>query len=164
MSDTKMRMNAYYFAFEPTGVELIDRILSAVACAGKAYHHTDGWTDDTEPYEPFFRGTCPADWIYYAAADAAAGLAQLQSKLAEAEARNKELSDQLNAMTQLEDDISMKRIASLEGEAEIAQRTIAELRMLLDEMDRYSHDLPLYAGSPMEQRIKKALETSHAKE
>ena len=37
------RMNAYYYSFTPTGVALIDSILSAVAVAGKGSHHTDTW-------------------------------------------------------------------------------------------------------------------------
>ena len=45
MSD-ELRMDAYYYGFEPTGVRIIDEILSAVAHAGKAYHNTENWTDD----------------------------------------------------------------------------------------------------------------------
>ena len=37
------RMDAYYFGFDSTGVPEVDAILSAVACAGKSYHHTDEW-------------------------------------------------------------------------------------------------------------------------
>jgi hypothetical protein len=70
-----MRMDAYYYGFEPTGVEEIDRILSAVACAGKAYHRTEDWLNECAPYEPFLRGSCPIDWIQNAANDAAAALA-----------------------------------------------------------------------------------------
>lgn len=40
-----LRMNAYYYGFRPTGEIKIDQILSRVAEAGKAYHHTSGWTD-----------------------------------------------------------------------------------------------------------------------
>jgi hypothetical protein len=40
------RFNAYYFSFDPTGNEDIDRILAAVALAGKMFHHTEGWTED----------------------------------------------------------------------------------------------------------------------
>jgi hypothetical protein len=36
-------MEAYYYAFELTGCEPIDRILSAVAIAGKVAHHTESW-------------------------------------------------------------------------------------------------------------------------
>ena len=42
------RMDAYYFGFVFTGVDAIDDILSAVACAGKAYHHTGDWSDQQE--------------------------------------------------------------------------------------------------------------------
>lgn len=40
------RMDAYYYTFTRTGVPIIDAILSAVAQAGKSYHHTESWTDD----------------------------------------------------------------------------------------------------------------------
>lgn len=43
----QLRMNAYYYSFEKTGVVEIDRILSAVAMAGKAYHETNQWKDGT---------------------------------------------------------------------------------------------------------------------
>jgi hypothetical protein len=66
-----MRLMAYYYSFNPTGNESIDRILSAVACAGKAYHHTESWLDETPPYEDFFKGGSPAEWIQNAANDAA---------------------------------------------------------------------------------------------
>ncbi len=36
-------MYAYYYSFERTGVEAIDRILAEVAWAGKAHHDTDRW-------------------------------------------------------------------------------------------------------------------------
>ena len=38
-----MRMRAYYYSFTPTGCEPVDKILSAVASAGKGYHHTEDW-------------------------------------------------------------------------------------------------------------------------
>lgn len=41
----QLRMRAYYFRFEPTGVLAIDKILSAICDAGKAYHHTQDWED-----------------------------------------------------------------------------------------------------------------------
>jgi hypothetical protein len=40
-----LRMAAYYYEFAPTGIVEIDRILSAVARAGKAAHHTQDWYD-----------------------------------------------------------------------------------------------------------------------
>ena len=45
MDKPKLRMDAYYFGFYETGVREIDEILSAVACAGKGYHHTESWGD-----------------------------------------------------------------------------------------------------------------------
>lgn len=76
-----MRMNAYYYGFEPTGVVEIDRILSAVACAGKAYHHTESWGEEVMAYgtptgapEHFLRGKTPVEWIQNAAKDAAAAV------------------------------------------------------------------------------------------
>ena len=48
LSAENLRMNAYYYEFTPTGVLPIDRILSAVAAAGKSYHHTEMWTDDSD--------------------------------------------------------------------------------------------------------------------
>jgi hypothetical protein len=68
----ELRMDAYYYSFGSTGVPEIDLILSAVACAGKAYHHTEMWNEECEwtPHE----GNAPVDWIYNAAAKAAEAL------------------------------------------------------------------------------------------
>lgn len=41
-----MRMKAYYYEFASTGIEAVDRILSAVAVAGKMFHNTASWNDD----------------------------------------------------------------------------------------------------------------------
>lgn len=73
MSDPKstiLRFDAYYYSFEPTGVEQIDRILSAVACAGKAFHHTADWNDEADK-RPGLDGTTPIEWIQNAANAAA---------------------------------------------------------------------------------------------
>jgi len=64
-------MRAYYYGFDPTGIPEIDRILSAVACAGKAFHHTDDWTTEASAYQGHV-GDTPVDWIQNAANDAAA--------------------------------------------------------------------------------------------
>ena len=40
----KLRMNAYYYSFDKTGVLAIDKILSEIAVAGKKYHHTADWS------------------------------------------------------------------------------------------------------------------------
>lgn len=66
-------MDAYYYGFTPTGVEAIDKILSAVACAGKAFHHTESWNENAETWDPH-TGETPVDWIQNAANEAAAAL------------------------------------------------------------------------------------------
>jgi len=69
------RNRAYYYSFTLTGVPAIDRILSAVACAGKAFHHTDQWGESVgSSYGDHLRGDSPAEWIQNAATDAAAEL------------------------------------------------------------------------------------------
>ena len=59
-------MKAYWYDFEPTGVDCIDKVLSAVACAGKAYHHTEYWYEPARPYGGHSGGT-PVEWIQNAA-------------------------------------------------------------------------------------------------
>lgn len=74
------RMSAYYYGFNMTGLNIIDTILSAVACAGKAYHHTDQWTDGDTPgkdYNQRLSGDCPAEWIQNAAMDAEGSIREL---------------------------------------------------------------------------------------
>jgi hypothetical protein len=63
-------MDAYYYFFDKTGVPEIDLILSAVACAGKAYHHTENWQNETSP-SPGHTGKTPEEWIQNAADKAA---------------------------------------------------------------------------------------------
>lgn len=64
------RMDAYYYSFERTGVAAIDKVLSAVACAGKSFHHTDSWNDEASA-PGYLRGMTPVDWIQNAANEAA---------------------------------------------------------------------------------------------
>lgn len=75
------RMHAYYYGFDRTGEPCIDLILSAVACAGKAFHHTDGWTDTSPIYNDAHRGETPVEWIQFAADDARAELAALRKRV-----------------------------------------------------------------------------------
>lgn len=42
---SELRMRAYYYSFEPTGCLAVDKILSAVASAGKGCHNTEDWTE-----------------------------------------------------------------------------------------------------------------------
>ena len=61
----------------PTGVDVIDKVLSAVAWAGTAYHHTDSWDEAAGPYDDH-AGKTPVDWIQNAAIEAAAEIERLQ--------------------------------------------------------------------------------------
>ncbi|WP_333571289.1 hypothetical protein [Sphingomonas sp.] len=73
-AEKPLNLSGYYIDFEPTGVFEIDLILSAVARAGKAYHSTEDWDEETPPYDHRFKGNTPLDWIQNAANDAAAAL------------------------------------------------------------------------------------------
>lgn len=70
------RMSAYYYEFTRTGNAAIDRILSAVAIAGKAYHNTSEWAEYDEDFRPpaHLRGKSYAECIQNAADDAAKAL------------------------------------------------------------------------------------------
>lgn len=74
-----MRMRAYCFSFDATGEQSIDLVLSAVACAGDMYHHTEGWNLQTEAYEPH-TGKTPVEWIQRAGDSAARELEALRSE------------------------------------------------------------------------------------
>lgn len=67
---TERRMEAYYYEFGATGVDAVDKVLSAVACAGKAFHNTAAWCEHTAPYDDH-TGACPVEWIQNAAIEAA---------------------------------------------------------------------------------------------
>lgn len=41
----ELRMSAYYYSFDRTGTLAVDRVLSAVAVAGKGCHNTEDWDD-----------------------------------------------------------------------------------------------------------------------
>lgn len=73
------RMNAYYYRFDKTGVECIDKILGAVACAGKAFHHTEEWTEEAFEYDDH-TGKTPCDWIQNAANEAASVIRKLNDE------------------------------------------------------------------------------------
>ena len=70
-------MDAYYYSFEKTGNEAIDKILSAVACAGKSYHLTEDWNNESEAWEGH-TGNSPVEWIQNAANEAAKELKAAQ--------------------------------------------------------------------------------------
>lgn len=72
---TDMKMDAYHYGFEPTGVQEIDFILCAVASAGKAFHNTSQWNDDVGEFRyNNVTGDTPVDWIQNAANHAASNL------------------------------------------------------------------------------------------
>ena len=74
-------MRAYYYEFESTGCDPIDKILSAVACAGKAFHHTNEWYEEVRrPYDDH-TGETPIDWIYNAAKEASEEIKKLREQL-----------------------------------------------------------------------------------
>lgn len=105
---TELRMHAYYFGFSPTGIELVDRILSAIAHAGKGYHHTENWTEPTEDWGVFRGGEYGyAGWIQRAAEDAAASQREL---LAQA---RQYLDDMRHPVTSA--DSRARRIAAIEA-------------------------------------------------
>lgn len=53
---------AYYYNFKKTGNILVDSILQSVSCAGKAFHHTEQWNDETgDMYDQ--KGETPVAWI-----------------------------------------------------------------------------------------------------
>lgn len=79
MTDNKLRMDAYYYGFDETGQPDIDLILSAVACAGKSFHHTDQWNDEDSPW-PGHSGNSPIEWIANAALSAAQEMARLKAE------------------------------------------------------------------------------------
>ena len=43
-------LSAYYYHFDSTGCELVDRILQAMAGAGATSHNTDEWGESYDQY------------------------------------------------------------------------------------------------------------------
>lgn len=74
-----LRMDAYYFSFRPTGEVAIDRILSAVATAGKHFHHTQEWGES----RTFTDGETEESCIQRAANEAAQALAAARQETAQ---------------------------------------------------------------------------------
>lgn len=76
---SKRRMDAYYYGFDATGSETIDKILGAVACAGKSSHHTENWDEEACVYDDH-TGKTPTEWIQNAAMEAADELERLNAE------------------------------------------------------------------------------------
>ena len=74
------RMDAYYYGFDRTGVGAIDRLLSVLAYAGMAYHHTADWQKKMYwNYGPIRKGESCADAIQRVANESAAAIRALTS-------------------------------------------------------------------------------------
>jgi hypothetical protein len=82
---SELRMAAYYYGFDKTDSREIDLILSAVASAGKGYHHTDSWNNDTfedgVSYCGNFKGKNYIEWIQNAANEAAKKIQSLEAEI-----------------------------------------------------------------------------------
>lgn len=109
-----LRMDAYYYGFDATGVESVDIILSAIAHAGKAFHHTEDWNNECgERGDERIKGKSAVDWIQNAAEDAAFTVKDLIARI-------DALKAQVAAQEQSHRDI-------LQSVGEEATRQIAEL-------------------------------------
>lgn len=109
-----LRMDAYYYGFDATGVESVDIILSAIAHAGKAFHHTEDWNNECgERGDERIKGKSAVDWIQNAAEDAAFTVKDLIARI-------DALKAQVAAQEQSHKDI-------LQSVGEEATRQIAEL-------------------------------------
>lgn len=117
-----LRMDAYYFGFTETGVRAIDRILSAVAQAGKGYHHTESWSDDGLDDMGEFHGGSYIAWIQNAANDAAKAFAALPGDAPRLSRAH------FAALTELADDLSriVAEVSSRDGDATARQHQRAE--------------------------------------
>lgn len=76
---TEPCLDSYYFSFDKTGIPVIDKILAAVAVAGKAFHSTDQWNDIAKC--TWLDGDTPVKWIQSAANDAAREVGFLETQL-----------------------------------------------------------------------------------
>lgn len=103
-----LRLNSYYFAFETTGERAIDIVLSAVAGAGKSYHHTENWGDDSD-------GLSCAGRIQTAAVAAADGIAALRAQLATVTAERDALRELATGVAKAEDTVRWLREEAGDG-------------------------------------------------
>lgn len=85
MDTNKLNLDAYYYSFEPTGVDAVDTILSAVADAGAGYHHTEDWHEQAND------GSSPLSDMQAAAEKSAEAFRALKDENEVARMRIKEL-------------------------------------------------------------------------
>lgn len=96
MSD-ELRMSAYYYSFKPTENLPIDKILSAVAVAGKMFHNTACWNDI-----PSYSEKTPIEAIQEAANQAAARIATLEAIVKAGDEMADEAESLIRNMTEFE--------------------------------------------------------------
>lgn len=118
-----LRMDAYYYGFDETGVREVDLILSAVACAGKAFHHTSSWTADAYGGVPpaGHEGLTPLEWITNATTKAAATIREQGEEI---ERLTKERDEALSEVERLRESLC-KLVKDADGEL-TASRSEAE--------------------------------------
>ena len=122
-----MRMNAYYYSFDKTEVNKIDLILSAVAHAGKAFHHTDQWNEKIGYQIEDTTGSTPVEWIQNAANAAAKEfqrIPELEQRIRELEQQSQR--DALDGQAALDE--ANNRIRELEAERDAAKEEVTALR------------------------------------
>jgi len=78
-------MDAYYYKFEETGADPIDKILGALICAGA--YRTEYWNDYNTNSRDDYTGNTPIERIQNAASEAAAYIDILKGQLKEAQLR-----------------------------------------------------------------------------
>jgi predicted RNase H-like nuclease (RuvC/YqgF family) len=164
---SEMRMSAYYFGFEETGDKAIDKILSAVACAGKAYHHTGEWNDGSD-YVKFdgHTGGTPVDWIQNAAKEAKARAEETEARcdrevelLAASIRREKEL--------EAERDELKGRVKELEGlgvQLEERFEAIVELNKRVAELEKGQNEDGDLIQRIRREQVAKGDECAHLRE
>ena len=95
-ADSDLQMNAYYYSFDRTGVVEIDRVLSAVAVAGKRFHHTEWWNDEDDG-----RPSCQ-ERIQAAANEAAVEVERLRAECSRLDAQGQrillEMADEIEPL------------------------------------------------------------------
>lgn len=127
--DPDARMDAYYYSFRHTGLAVIDRILSAVATAGKAYHHTEEWGEaGTWNDKPTHESRIQS------AADESATL--VRALVAELKAA-RELCVRTRDIAQIESGSLRSRVQELEDELET---TRAQLRQVARQLGLFLED------------------------
>lgn len=121
----------YYYSFDGTGDVAIDKVLDAVEMAGKAYHHTNEWTDTVESDYGHGANKSPVEWIQNAAVEAAAEMAklrterdahkanviELEDRVAELEAALRTVRGQVDTMLRVNDELTAQH-AELTAERE----------------------------------------------